>query len=64
MTLIKDGIFPDSLSLPNGSISWVDKVFYNIIFYNENYEYQKEVHKDSNLFENKTPVKFILCIDI
>ena len=64
MTLVKGGTFPDIMSVPNGAISGVDEVFNNIIYYDENYEYQKEVHKDSDLFENKTPGAFILCTDI
>ena len=64
MTLVKGGTFPDIMSVPNGAISGVDEVFNNIIYYDENYEFQKEVHKDSDLFENKTPGAFILCTDI
>ena len=64
MTLVKGGTFPDIMSVPNGAISGVDEVFNNIIYYDENYEYQKEVHKDSDLFENKTPGAFILCTNI
>ena len=64
MTLVKGGTFPDIMSIPNGAINEVDEVFNNIIYYDENYEYKKSVHKDSDLFENKTPGAFILCTDL
>ena len=64
MTLVKGGTFPDIMSIPNGAINEVDEVFNNIIYYDENYEYQKSVHNDSDLFENKTPGAFILCTDL
>ena len=64
MTLVKGGTFPDIMSVPKGAISGVDEVFNNIIYYDENYEYKNEVHKDSDFFENKTPGAFILCTDI
>ena len=64
VTLVKGGHFPDIMNVPNGSINSGEEVFNNIIYYDENYEYKKEVHKDSDYFERITPGAFILCTDI
>jgi len=64
VTLVKGGHFPDIMNIPNGSINEGEEVFNNIIYYDENKEFKKEVHKDSDYFERVTPGAFILCNDI
>ena len=66
MNLVKGGHFPDIMSVPNGCINESEKeeVFNNIIYYDENIEFKKSVHKDSDYFERNTPGAFILCTDM
>ena len=64
VTLVKGGHFPDIMNIPNGSFNPQEEVFNNIIYYDENTNFQKQVHSDSDYFERITPGAFILCTDI
>ena len=64
VNLVKGGHFPDLMNIPNGSASEGEEIFNNIIYYDENKEFEKEVHKDSDDFERITPGAFILCHDM
>ena len=60
MTLVKGGHFPDIMNFPNGSVD-NEVLFNNILYYDENKEFENEVNKDSDYFETITPGAFILC---
>ena len=64
VTLVKGGHFPDIMNIPNGSFNPQEEVFNNIIYYDENTNFKKQVHSDSDYFERITPGAFILCTDI
>ena len=52
--------FPDIMNFPNGS---GENKFNNIIYYDENINFQKSINRDSDIFERSTPGAFILCSD-
>ena len=64
MTLVKGGHIPDIMNVPNGCINEKEEVFNNIIYYDENFEFKKAVHEDSDYFERITPGAFILCTNL
>ena len=54
--------FPDIMNFPNGSTNGELK-YNNIIYYDENINFKKNIYKDSDEFERNTPGAFILCTD-
>ena len=56
----KGNLFPDIMTFPNGSTE-VEPRYNNIIYYDENKDYKKNVFTDSDKFERQTPGAFILC---
>jgi hypothetical protein len=57
------GQFPDIMNIPNGSTN-SEKKFNNIIYYDENTDYIKNINTDSDSFERHTSGAFILCTDM
>ena len=57
------GKFPDIMNIPNGSADSEEK-FNNIIYYDENTDFIKNINTDSDSFERHTSGAFILCTDI
>jgi len=57
------GKFPDIMNIPNGSTNSEEK-FNNIIYYDENTDYIKNINTDSDSFERHTSGAFILCTDM
>jgi hypothetical protein len=57
------GKFPDIMNIPNGSADSEEK-FNNIIYYDENTDYIKNINTDSDSFERHTSGAFILCTDM
>ena len=58
----KGNHFPDIMNFPNGSTEGPLE-FNNIIYYDENINFKKNIFKDSDEFERNTPGAFILCTD-
>jgi len=63
LTLVEDGHLPDLMNFPNGSLN-ENKVYNNIIYYDENIDYLSSIIEDSDDFERVTPGAFILCTKI
>jgi len=57
------GKLPDIMNIPNGSTNSEEK-FNNIIYYDENTDYIKNINTDSDSFERHTSGAFILCTDM
>ena len=61
---VEEGNLPDIMNFSNGVINEGEK-FNNIIYYdNSNQKYQKDIIFDSDVFEQITPVAFILCTSL
>ena len=50
------------MNFPNGSAGGELK-FNNVIYYDENINYKKNIYNDIDIFERNTPGAFILCTD-
>ena len=63
LTLVEDGHLPDLMNFANGSLN-ENKVYNNIIYYDENIDFLSSIIEDSDFFERETSGAFILCTDI
>ena len=61
--IAKGGNFPDIMNIPNGSTN-LEKKYNNIIYYDENTNYIKNINTDSDSFERHTSGAFILCTNM
>ena len=60
LKLVNQDHLPNVMNFSNGMAAG-QKIFNNIIYYDENINYLNSINKDSDLFERVTPGAFILC---
>ena len=63
LSFVESEHLPDLMNFSNGSTKG-QKVFNNIIYYDENINFLKLINKDSDFFERVTPGAFILCTNL
>jgi serine/threonine protein kinase len=63
LTFVNGEHLPNVMNFSNGMANG-QKIFNNIIYYDENINYLKSINKDSDIFERATPGAFILCTSL
>ena len=63
LTFVNGDHLPNVMNFANGMANG-QKIFNNIIYYDENINYIKSINKDSDIFERATPGAFILCTSL
>ena len=63
LKLVNQDHLPNVMNFSNGMAAG-QKIFNNIIYYDENINYLNSINKDSDLFERATPGAFILCTSL
>ena len=63
LTFVDGEHLPSVMNFSNGMASG-QKIFNNIIYYDENINYLNSINKDSDIFERATPGAFILCTSL
>ena len=63
LTFVDGEHLPNVMNFSNGMAAG-QKIFNNIIYYDENINYLNSINKDSDLFERMTPGAFILCTSL
>ena len=63
LKLVNQDHLPNVMNFSNGMAAG-QKIFNNIIYYDENINFLNSINKDSDLFERATPGAFILCTSL
>ena len=63
LTFVDGEHLPNVMNFSNGMAAG-QKIFNNIIYYDENIDYLNSINKDSDIFERVTPGAFILCTSL
>ena len=63
LKLVNQDHLPNVMNFSNGMAAG-QKIFNNIIYYDENINFLNSINKDSDLFERMTPGAFILCTSL
>ena len=63
LKLVNQDHLPNVMNFSNGMAAG-QKIFNNIIYYDENINYLNSINKDSDLFERATPGAFTLCTSL